>query len=66
MTTAITFSRQNDAGSRAHYLLLRKSRTRCRPRLKGFDNKNKSNKRFRVYYFSNTHECVRKMPTKDI
>ena len=31
--TAISFSRQNDAGSRALYLLLRKSRTRSRPRL---------------------------------
>ena len=33
MTIAITFSRQNEVGSRARttYLVLRKSRTRCRP-----------------------------------
>ena len=34
MATAITFSRQNDAGfTRVHYLVLRKSRTRSRTRL---------------------------------
>ena len=37
ITTAITFSRQNDVGSRArcaHYLALRESRSRSRPRLR--------------------------------
>ena len=32
-STAITLSRQNDAGSRAHYLVLRKSRRRSRSRI---------------------------------
>lgn len=34
MTTAIAFSYQNDAGSSAHFLVLRKSRPHSRPRLK--------------------------------
>ena len=34
MTTAITFFRQNDAGSREQYLVLRKSRTCSRLRLR--------------------------------
>ena len=34
MTTAIKFSRQNDAGSPAHYLVLSKARSRGRLRLK--------------------------------
>ena len=34
MTMAITFSSQNDVGSCAHYLVLRKSRIRGRPRLR--------------------------------
>ena len=37
--------------TREQYLVLRKSRTRSRPCLKGVDNKNKSNKRIRVYCF---------------
>ena len=32
LTTAATFSRQNDVSSRLHYLVLRKSRTRSRTR----------------------------------
>ena len=34
MTTTIAFFRQNDVGSRVHYLVLRKSRTRSLPRLR--------------------------------
>ena len=33
MTTATTFSRQNVAGSREHYVVLRKSRSRTRLRI---------------------------------
>ena len=33
MTTAITLSRQNDVGSRAHHLVLRKTRRRSRSRI---------------------------------
>ena len=33
MTMAITFSRQNNVGLRAHYLVLGKSRTRSRLRI---------------------------------
>ena len=34
MTTAITFSPQNDIDSREHYLVLTKSRSRSRARLR--------------------------------
>ena len=64
MTTAIVFSRQNDAGSRAsaHYLVLRKFRTGRRSQ--GLYNKNKRNKRIRVCYFlwgkrGTKHVCIK-------
>ena len=61
MTTATTFSRQNDADSRAHNLVLRKSHTRSHPLLRilrYLQQTTRNPKKFSAYFYGSMLYCA--------